>query len=175
MGKNSLTKSTKSKKASKKPSLKSLRSKKFETWKPENPYTPKPGTDAEKKYSAPELTADYDPADAKKIRALLFKKFDLKTPEQIGGGKGPGGGGQEPPGPASGKPSGQGGPDLPLSRGMLGGIIVLVLIFALLIGASLKNMDNFYIKPTGNTLEIWKGDFSPGGREKIAALPGAKA
>ncbi|MCF8026544.1 MAG: hypothetical protein K9K82_13790 [Desulfobacteraceae bacterium] len=175
MGKNSLTKSTRGKKASKKPGLKSLRSKKFETWKPENPYAPRPDTNADKKYTSPELTGDYDPADAEKIRALLFKKFDLKAPEQTGGGKGPGGKGEEPPGPPSGEPPGKGGEELPLSRGMLGGIIAVALVFALLIGASIKNMDNFYIRQTGSVLEIWKGDFSPGGREKIAALPGAKA
>ncbi|MFW6011257.1 MAG: hypothetical protein ACOC8Q_01980 [Desulfosalsimonas sp.] len=214
MGKKSLTKSTTNtkknttskkkaakaatKNSSRKPSLKTLRKKKFETWSPEVPYVPPPAPNREKSFSAPEITGDYDPAEAEKIRALLFRQIDLSAPEpekepekdetilkeepgKTGEkkpfeSKGPGGpykGGQKPPEPP-GPPGGE-NREPPISRGMLGLIIALVLIFALLIGASINNMGNYYLEQTNTGLEIWRGDFSPNGREKIVTLPGVKA
>ncbi|MFP4649657.1 MAG: hypothetical protein ACLFML_01835 [Desulfobacterales bacterium] len=223
------TKKTESKKTTKKPALKTLRKKKFETWVPENPYVPAPGTSAENAFTAPEITGDYDQKDAEKIRTLLFKKIDLTAsepeapgirqaenagqtePEKPGpraveekgekseapqepakeesreeegteepaqdqppGGKGTsgGGGGQppQPPGPGDG-----GGIELPVSKGMLGLICALALIFVLIIGASIKNIDNYYLEEKKNSLEIWRGDFSPSGREKVVKLPGVEA
>ncbi len=46
-------------------------------------------------------------------------------------------------------------------------------IFALLIIASAMNTNNYYLKPTKNALEIWKGNFSPNGKELIMSVPGA--
>ncbi|MFP3998316.1 MAG: hypothetical protein ACLFUN_00600, partial [Desulfobacterales bacterium] len=78
-GKNTKAKSTETKKTARKPSLKTLRKRKFETWSPENPYTPKPLPGTEEKFTAPELTKDYAPADAERIRTLLFRQIDLSA------------------------------------------------------------------------------------------------
>ncbi|MCF8110335.1 MAG: hypothetical protein K9J85_02495 [Desulfobacteraceae bacterium] len=201
MGKKSLTKSTTNTKknaaakkkattkktSSKKPSLKTLRKKKFETWSPEVPYAPPPDPNREKNFSAPELTGDYDPAEAEKIRTLLFRQIDLsapepeKEPEKTGKkqpieGKGPGDphkGRKQPPEPPG--PPGGGNWEPPISRGMLGLIITLVIVFALLIGTSVNNMGNYYLKQTNTGLEIWRGEFAPNRKEKIVTLRGVKA
>lgn len=219
MGKKNLTKSTtntkknaNSRKTTKKPSLKTLRKKKFETWRPETPYVPAPAPNGEKNFSAPELTGDYDPAEAEKIRALLFRDVSLNAPapeKEVKGAKeavaetpaeteGAGAatqekeqsekpekeqtsdnkssrGGEEPP--RSPGPGGGGGGDWepPVSRGLLGLIAAVILIFALLISASINNKGNYFLKETNTGLEIWRGDFSPNGREKIVTLPGVKA
>ncbi|MBS3731930.1 MAG: hypothetical protein KGY42_03390 [Desulfobacterales bacterium] len=86
----------------------------------------------------------------------------------------------EPPGPTgpSGPAGGDGGGgkrELPVSRAMMVLIGAIALIFVLLIGASIQNMDSYYLKQTNTALEIWRGDFSPAGKTKIAVLRGAEA
>lgn len=194
--KNTKPKNTETKKTARKPSLKTLRKRKFEAWSPENLYTPKSLPGAEEKFTAPELTKDYAPADAEKIRTLLFRQIDLSAPEQkpsqfetapkpqekkpekagkkhIFENKDKGGKGARPPQPPG--PPGDANGEPPISSGLLGLIVAVILIFALLIGASLNNMDNYYLKQTNTGLEIWRGDFSPNGREKIVTLQGVKA
>ena len=84
----------------------------------------------------------------------------------------------EPPGPTEPPGGGGSGGDkspLPISRGLLGLIVVIGLLLALLIGASLQNIGNYYLKQTHSALEIWQGDFSPRGKNRVAVLRGAKA
>lgn len=195
-GKNTKAKKTETKKTARKPSLKTLRKRKFEAWSPENPYTPKPLPGAEENFTAPELTRDYAPADAERIRTLLFRQIDLSAPEQkpsqfetitnsqekkpekagqkhSSENKGTGGKDRRPPEPPG--PPGDENCEPPISSGLLGLIVAVILIFALLIGASLNNMDNYYLKQTNTGLEIWRGDFSPNGRQKIVTLQGVDA
>lgn len=232
--KNTKTKSQGSKKTSRKPSLKSLRKKKFDTWTPEKPYVAKPAPGADKNFAAPALTDDYDAEAAEKIRTLLFKQFDLSTPEpakeqepapaeparketgkesepeaaaekeektepgaaaekekeQASGkqeapeakepsdsGGASGGGGDEPPGGPPEPPESPKGEkrDFPLSRELMLAIGGFALIFILIIGASINNMGNYYIRQSGNSLEILRGSFSPRGKTTVATLPGAEA
>ncbi|MFP3981911.1 MAG: hypothetical protein ACLFUY_10975, partial [Desulfobacterales bacterium] len=83
----------------------------------------------------------------------------------------------EPPGPTgpSGPTGGGGKKELPVSRAMMVLIGVVALIFVLLIGASIQNMGSYYLKQTNTALEIWRGEFSPAGKTRIAVLRGAKA
>jgi len=51
----------------------------------------------------------------------------------------------------------------------------VALIFLMIILASASNMANFYLKPTGNTLEILRGKFAPLGEKMFLSLPGVEA
>ena len=50
----------------------------------------------------------------------------------------------------------------------------LALIVFLIFVASLQNMRKYYVVERDNAVEVWKGRFSPLGREKLAVLPGVK-
>lgn len=199
VGKNTKAKSKESKKTPRKPTLKSLRKRKFEGWSSKSTYVPEPDSATEKIFTAPELIADYDPADAEKIRTLIFRQINLSTPEpgkekpeavqepagtgtdETEAGEKPeskqpsDSSGEKPPGPPQGPPGGGGKSQPPISLGMLGLIGAIALIFALIISASINNTDNYYLKQTNKGLEIWRGEFSPSGREKIVTLRGWEA
>ena len=50
----------------------------------------------------------------------------------------------------------------------------LALIVFLIFVASLQNMRKYYVVEHDNAIEVWKGRFSPLGREKLAVLPEVK-
>jgi hypothetical protein len=50
----------------------------------------------------------------------------------------------------------------------------LALIVFLIFVASLQNMRKYYVVEHDDAIEVWKGRFSPLGREKLAVLPGVK-
>jgi len=50
----------------------------------------------------------------------------------------------------------------------------LALIVFLIFVASLQNMKKYYVVERGDAVEVWKGRFSPLGREKLAILPDVK-
>lgn len=56
----------------------------------------------------------------------------------------------------------------PLLLGVAGvcGLILIILI------ASMMNADNYYVKQTRGAVEVWKGDFSPLGKDRIMILHG---
>ena len=56
-----------------------------------------------------------------------------------------------------------------MALGLAGGV---VLLFLLVIGASMVNTGKYYLKPTPQGLEIWQGKFAPMGVHRILALPG---
>lgn len=58
------------------PSLKTLLFKKFDTWQPEKPFVPKE-TKPSRAFTTPPFFTGKSDAESKKLRALLFKKFDL--------------------------------------------------------------------------------------------------
>jgi hypothetical protein len=94
------------------------------------------------------------------------------TPETPKGPPGKGGG--EPPGPPPPPPPG--GPQEPspepMSRSLKMLIIGVAAVFACLIIASALNSGKYYVTATSSGVEIWKGDFSPQGREKVIELEG---
>ncbi len=132
---------------------------------PETPG-PEPSEEKAEEPEAPEASAEKETQEG----------VDTEKPGQDqppGGGGTSGGGGGQPPQPPG--PEGDGGFQLPISKGMLGAICALALIFVLITGASIKNIDNYYLEEKKNSLEIWRGKFSPSGREKLVTLPGVEA
>jgi hypothetical protein len=105
----------------------------------------------------------------KTARPAAGKQDKPKMPAQP-----PSDSGKEPP-----LPPGPGGPQEPPREPMSGGlkalIIGLAVIFGLIIIASFLNAGKYYVKTTGEGVEIWKGDFSPRGLDKLASLEGVKA
>ncbi len=52
---------------------------------------------------------------------------------------------------------------------------IAILLFLLVIGASLNNADTYYIKPAAGAIEIWQGKFAPIGKKLLVTLPGVPA
>ncbi|MFZ2632389.1 MAG: hypothetical protein WA081_24095 [Desulfosalsimonadaceae bacterium] len=71
----------KKKPAAKKPTIKTLLKKDFGTWAPAMLFSVSPDETSVGNYTAPPFIDDADPAQAKTIRALLSKQFDLSIVE----------------------------------------------------------------------------------------------
>jgi len=56
-------------------------------------------------------------------------------------------------------------------KGMIISVAALLLIYALIIGASVKNTHNYYVKTTPAAVEVWQGCFSPLGTKLLIAIP----
>jgi colicin import membrane protein len=54
-------------------------------------------------------------------------------------------------------------------------VAVLGIIFLILIASSIANSNRYFIKDTREGIEIWRGEFSPKGKHKIATLINAEA
>ncbi len=52
---------------------------------------------------------------------------------------------------------------------------IAILLFLLVIGASLNNADTYYIRPADGAIEIWQGKFAPLGKKLLVTLPGVPA
>lgn len=121
---------------------------------------------AEKKQK-PEAAAK--PEKSEKAKASE-KPASKKDSDSGGGAAGPPGGPPEPPKPPVAEKK-----EPPLDPKLMALIAIVGLLFLLIIGASFKNADNYYLKQTDRAIEIWKGKFSPRGQEKIVTLPGQQA
>jgi len=64
--------------------------------------------------------------------------------------------------------------DDPMEKAMKYAAAVLVLLVALIIGASYMNSNNYYIEPANGAVEIRQGKFSPMGEELLIILPGVQ-
>lgn len=53
----------------------------------------------------------------------------------------------------------------------IGGFVILV---ALIVGTSIQNMNKYFLVASHGAVEIWKGRFSPMGRERIVIMPGVQ-
>ncbi len=162
-----------------------------ETEAPEPPPEPKPETVTEPEATAateqtPEIkpevsepvqkeTAEKKKEAAKEAKAPPAVSAQAPPPEEPpandakGGGDGDGGDGRDdvPPGPP-------GPPREPLlGRGAKMLVAILGVIFLILIATSIANNQQYTLKDTRDGVEIWRGDFSPAGKNKIAFLPGA--
>ncbi|MBT8332255.1 MAG: hypothetical protein KJP06_07995, partial [Deltaproteobacteria bacterium] len=49
-----------------------------------------------------------------------------------------------------------------------------VILMGLVVHASYRNADKFYLKFGAGALEIWQGTFSPGGKKRILIMPGVQ-
>jgi len=155
-------------------SEKKLVLRKFGTWKPVKPFrveTAKPDLPKE----APPFVSGADEQETRRLRELLFKKFDLTTTDApVSGPAAP------EIGPAAARPS---KPDDsrpftqkldPAAKLLTLSITGLVILAALVIAASSSNRSNFYIQPADGAVEIWQGSFAPLGKGRILVLPGSQ-
>lgn len=166
----------------KKPSLKELIFKKFDSAMPEKPPKGPSAKKAPKKLpEAPPFVSAGDKKETERIRAMLFKQFDLTetpTPETTKKKAitppppketAPGYGSPAPVFPGG---SGRSGP---ISKGLAFGIGIAALLIAILIGTSSSNTNNFYLKDDNGAVQIWRGKFAPTGVEKVVSIKGMKA
>ena len=61
-------------------------------------------------------------------------------------------------------------------RSMLVGmaVLVLVVLMGLVVHASYRNADKYYLISAAGAVEIWQGTFSPGGKKRILIMPGVQ-
>ncbi len=164
----------------KKPSRKELIFKKFDSKMTEKPPKGPSAKTPKKLPEAPPFVSAGDKKETERIRAMLFKQFDLTetssrettkkkaitppptketAPKYVS------------PAPVSPAGAGQSGP---ISKGMAFGIGLAALLIAILIGASSSNTNNFYLKDNNGAVQIWRGKFAPTGMEKVISIEGMK-
>ena len=166
-------------KAAKKVSVKELLQKKFDTSPPATLYKPPSELIRSSTPTAPPFVDQGDPAEAERIKKLLFKKFTLapQTAEAAPQAAAPEADAApiqttpvEPPPPAM-----EGIESDPMGKSLKYAAIGLLVVVLLILNASRSNTQRFYITPVGGAVEIWQGKFMPIGKEKILVLPGTKA
>ncbi len=140
-----------------------------ETAEPEKEKTPETATAAEpEEKPAAEAPKKEEKKPAEKAKPEKPEDSPLaKTPGKPSTPPA-GGGGGEPPSPPP--PSGPQAGDEPMGRGLKILIIGIAALFACIILASALNSSKYYIKAGEEGAEIWKGNFSPRGKEKVVAL-----
>ncbi|MCF8029006.1 MAG: hypothetical protein K9K81_11620 [Desulfobacteraceae bacterium] len=141
-------------------------SKAEKTPEPEKKQTSEAQPDPEKKPEKAEKKQKPEKSEKAKASEKPASKKDSDTGGS-GGAAGPPGGPPEPPKPPVAEKK-----EPPLDPKLMALIAIVGLLFLLIIGASFRNGDNYYLKQTHSALEIWKGKFSPRGQEKIVTLPG---
>ncbi len=132
---------------------------------------------------APPFVTGYDEKETGRIRALLFKDFDLKREAAVERIK-------EPPPiepdtvpllptkdlpvyqpPTSVSSAGTGA----ISNIMKFGSCALAVLIAIIIGTSMSNRNKFYLKEVNGAVQVWRGKFAPAGKELVLSLDGIKA
>ena len=154
--------------------------KKFEPWRPKKIFQVLADKDDRLRYSAPAFVSGKNDQETKRIRQLLFKKFDLtptppKIEQAIPSGPLTAIGAESPPAaePVGLKPFRQRlDPAVQLVIFLIIGFVVLGV---LIIAASSSNRSNYYIQTADGAVEIWQGTFAPLGKERIILLPGTQA
>jgi hypothetical protein len=166
-------------------STRDLLLKKFDVGAPERPVA---ASALEKKRpakipEAPPFVTGYDAEETKRIRAMLFKKFDLEREAAVEAIK------EAPsedeavtaPPPVEGRvPEYQpaafvssGGPE-PMAKGIKVGLWALAVLMAIIIGTSFSNRAKFYLKDVDGVVQVWRGKFAPAGEELLFSLDGIK-
>ncbi|MBN1841856.1 MAG: hypothetical protein JW883_06185, partial [Deltaproteobacteria bacterium] len=125
----------------------------------------------------------YNEEETKRIRAMLFKKFDLEgkaTVEAIKETPSEDEAVTTPP-PVEGRVPGyqpaafvsSGGPE-PMAKGIKVGLWALAVLMAIIIGTSFSNRAKFYLKDVDGVVQVWRGKFAPAGEELLFSLDGIK-
>ncbi len=172
--------------AAEKPKLKliDLLLKRFDAGLPVQPVVGyRPASTAPAKPSEePPFVSGYDEKETNRVRALLFKGFDLKAkPPGVKIKEAPrdGAGAKRlsPPEdlpkhvPASPVASAKGEPTEWLMKACLWGLGILL---AIVVVASFSNRSKFYLENVDGTAQVWRGRFSPVGKELVLGLDGIK-
>lgn len=132
---------------------------------------------------APPFVTGYDDKETGRIRALLFKDFELKLEAAIEPIK------EAPPVEPDTVPL-PATKDLPeyqpaasvssagtgaISNVMKFGLCALAVLIAIIIGTSMSNRNKFYLKEVNGAVQVWRGKFAPAGKELVLSLEGIKA
>jgi hypothetical protein len=129
---------------------------------------------------APPFISGYGRKETEKIRALLFKAFDLKAEAPAGIAE------TAAPKPAPTPPSPKVSSHEPASscvsagteqtsKALRMGFCALALLVAIIAAASFSNRSKFYLKEVDSGLEVWRGKFAPAGTELVYTLDGVTA
>lgn len=167
-------KSTKATPKTEKGAAKNLHLKRFDPWKPKKLYQAPPDAQKIQVGDAPPFVSGKNPEETKRIRALLFKRFELgpQSPSAETTAETP-----------AGKASNQ-FPPLhrpvvkerdPAAKMMMYLVVGFIILVFLIIAASSTNRSNYYLKNVGGAIEVWQGTFAPLGAERIIILPGIQA
>jgi|GEM_PF-1544490 len=168
----------------KQPSIQELLFKKFDSAMPESPpKNPFGKMTPEKLPEAPPFISADSKEESERMKKLLFKKFDLaetRAARETEAAKPEGPPGATPSQPKEtfreeGPPPSPPDTSGPMSKGLIWGIGLAAALIALLVWASASNTDNFYLKPTDQGIQIWRGKFAPTGIEKVVTIEGMKA
>ena len=153
--------------------------KQFDRWKPEKPFKVDPKKRQRQIPPAPPYISGKDGEDSARIRALLFKKFDLSgrfdKPQPADRTK--------DADPMAAPPATSPPPVLPPAAPtpdpavrtiffLAAGIIILL---GMVVAASISNSSHYYLKAENGAVAVWRGTFAPLGQEKILVLPGSQA
>ena len=52
--------------------------------------------------------------------------------------------------------------------------LVMAILMGLVVHASYRNTDKYYLRSAAGAVEIWQGTFSPGGKKRILIMPGVQ-
>ena len=52
--------------------------------------------------------------------------------------------------------------------------LVIIILMGLVVDASYRNTEKYYLKFAAGAVEIWQGTFSPGGKKRILIMPGVQ-
>lgn len=165
-------------------SIRDLLFKKFDAGAPEMPVA---ASVLEKKRpakipEAPPFVTGYDEEETKRIRAMLFKKFDLKgeAPVEVVEEAPEGEAVATPPPVEERVPEYQPAASVssegsePMAKGIKVGLWALAVLMAIIIGTSFSNRAKFYLKDVDGVVQIWRGKFAPAGEELLLSLDGIK-
>ena len=131
---------------------------------------------------SPPFVTGYDEEETRRIRAMLFKKFDLKSeaPVEVVEEAPEGEAVTTPPPVEERVPEYQpaasvssGGPE-PMAKGIKVGLWALAVLMAIIIGTSFSNRAKFYLKDVDGVVQVWRGKFAPAGEELVLSLDGIK-
>ena len=137
----------------------------------------------------PPLISSTDKNEARRIKAVLMRAFDMSeirkagrkaADEKAAAEKTAGKAVAEKVRVSSDEPAAApAAPAPPVDRAgqylTFGSAGIALLLFILVIGASMNNADTYYIKPAEGAVEIWQGKFAPLGEKLLITLPGVPA
>jgi hypothetical protein len=158
----------------KKMTTKELLLKKYDGSAPDELYRPKTSDRSPRDYTAPPIVTGDDETEVSRIRALLFKKFDLPAPEATGTDPVMEPEADAPP-PESPPPAPMEKRSDPMATPIKLALIGFALLVAVVVKVSISNQANYYITPAKTGVEIWQGIFAPIGQERLIHLESAQA
>jgi hypothetical protein len=183
-------------KAKKKVTLKELLSKQFDRYAPKKLYVVQETDRSKPDYKAPSPLDGKSKAEKDRIKALLGNQYSMEAlkaaAKEAAAGKAAAekaAAGKAAAEKAAAEKAAAEEPKVavsydtpppkkeadPVEKAMKFCALGFGIILLLIIGSSTINSGNFYLRQTGDNLEIWQGRFSPMGEKLLLTLPGVSA